>query len=156
MSCGDDPLPAQPTVHVATRWLSTGYDAEIRVNRIFTKHYVVAVRADFAVARSRRGGPTPRADVLVGVQAARSWRSVTWREGSQGWMRGRFVALRGWRVTSSGHCRAGWLIGEDASDGKRRYYWSNFGPEAGLTHHFSLGFLGFSWKIQDIHMMLSE
>src|SRR5208337_2896426 len=36
MSCGDDSLPAQPTVHVATRWLSTGYDAEIRVNRIFT------------------------------------------------------------------------------------------------------------------------
>ena len=27
---------------------------------------------------------------------------------------------------------------------------------AGLTHHFSLGFLGFSWKIQDIHMMLLE
>ena len=27
---------------------------------------------------------------------------------------------------------------------------------AGLTHHFSLGFLGFSWKIQDIHMMLRK
>ena len=26
----------------------------------------------------------------------------------------------------------------------------------GLTHHFSLGFLGFSWKIQDIHMMLRK
>jgi hypothetical protein len=26
----------------------------------------------------------------------------------------------------------------------------------GLTHHFSLGFLGFSWKIQDIHMMSRE
>ena len=96
------------------------------------KHYVVAVRADFAVALSRRGGPTQRADILVGAQAARSWRSVTWREGSQGPMRGRFVALRGWRVTSSGHRRSGWLIGEDASDGKRRYYWSNFGPEVVL------------------------
>ncbi len=96
------------------------------------KHYVVAVRADCAVARSRRGGPTPRADVLEGAQAARSWRSVTWREGSQGWMRGRFVALRGWRVTSSGHRRSGWLIGENASDGKRRYYWSSFGPEVVL------------------------
>ena len=96
------------------------------------KHYVVAVRADFAVALSRRGGPMQRADVLVGAQAARSWRSVTWREGSQGWMRGRFVALRGWRVTSSGHRRSGWLIGENASDGKRRYYWSSFGPEVVL------------------------
>jgi hypothetical protein len=27
---------------------------------------------------------------------------------------------------------------------------------AGLTHHFSLGFLRFSWKIQDSHMMLQE
>ena len=94
MSCGDDSLPAQPTVHVATRWLSTGYDAEIRVNRIFTKHYVVAVRAELAVALSRRGGPTPRADVLVGAGGA-VVAPVTWREGSQGWMRGRFVALRG-------------------------------------------------------------
>ena len=35
-------------------------------------------------------------------------------------------------MTSSGRRRAGWLIGEDASDGKRRYYWSNFGPEVAL------------------------
>ena len=35
-------------------------------------------------------------------------------------------------MTSSGHRRSGWLIGEDASDGKRRYYWSNFGPEVVL------------------------
>ena len=58
---------------------------------------MVAVRADFAVARSRHGGTEPRADVLVGAQPARSWRTVTWREGSKGWLRGRFVALRGWR-----------------------------------------------------------
>jgi hypothetical protein len=47
-------------------------------------------------------------------------------------MRGRFVAVRGWRVTSSGRRRAGWLIGEDASEGKRRYSWSHFGPEVAL------------------------
>jgi len=47
-------------------------------------------------------------------------------------MRGRFVAVRGWRVTSSGRRRAGWLIGEDASDGKRRYDGSNFGPAVAL------------------------
>jgi hypothetical protein len=33
---------------------------------------------------------------------------------------------------------------------------SPLGDMAGLTHHFSLGFLGFSWKIQDIHMILRE
>jgi hypothetical protein len=47
-------------------------------------------------------------------------------------MRGRFVAWRGWRVTSSGRRRAGWLIGEDASDVKRRDSWSHFGPEVAL------------------------
>ena len=31
------------------------------------KRYVVAVRGDFAVALSRRGGPTQRADALVGA-----------------------------------------------------------------------------------------
>ncbi|HMB05969.1 MAG TPA: IS701 family transposase [Isosphaeraceae bacterium] len=96
------------------------------------KRYVVAVRADFAVTLTRRGGEARRADALIAAQAARSWRSVTWREGSQGWMRGRFVALRGWRVTSSGRRRAGWLIGEDAADGKRRSYWSNFGADVAL------------------------
>ena len=47
-------------------------------------------------------------------------------------MRGRFVAIRGWRVSASGRRRSGWLIGEDASDGKRRYFWSNFGPAMSL------------------------
>jgi SRSO17 transposase len=96
------------------------------------RRYVVAVRSDFAVRLPGRGQPLRRADDWVATQAARSWRSVTWREGSQGWMRGRFVATRGWRVTSAGRRRAGWLIGEDASDGKRRYYWSNFGPGAAM------------------------
>src|SRR5271157_3523062 len=121
------------------RWACVTADADYGDNPNFLaglekrrQPYVVAVRADFAVSLSRRGGQSQRADGLVGAQAARSWRSVTWREGSQGWMRGRFVALRGWRVTSSWHRRSGWLIGEDACDGKRRYYWSNFGPEVVL------------------------
>src|SRR5512135_696945 len=47
-------------------------------------------------------------------------------------MRGRFVALRGWRVRSSGGRRGGWLIGEQVAEGKRKYYWSNFGPAVAL------------------------
>jgi SRSO17 transposase len=90
------------------------------------QRYVVAVRADFTVAESRASGATQRGDALIGAQPSRSWRSVTWREGSKGWLRGRFVAIRCWRTTGAGRCRLGWLIGEDASDGKRRYYWSNF------------------------------
>src|SRR5512135_1288815 len=113
------------------RWACVTADADYGDNPNFLdgletrrQRHVVAVRSDFAVRLVGRGQPTRRADDLVAAQPARSWRSVTWREGSQGWMRGRFVALRGWRVTSSGRRRSGWLIGEDASDGKRRYSWS--------------------------------
>jgi len=90
------------------------------------QHYVVAVRTDFTVAASRTGGVAQRADALIEVQPSQAWRSVTWREGSKGWLRGRFVAVRCWRKTAAGRRRLGWLIGEDAADGKRRYYWSNF------------------------------
>jgi len=121
------------------RWACATADADYGDNPNFLagleqrrQRYVVAVRADFTVSTSRRGGEVRRADGLIGAQAARSWRAVTWREGSRGWMRGRFVALRVWRVTASGRRKAGWLIGEDSSDGKRRYYWSNFGPEVPL------------------------
>lgn len=89
------------------------------------QRYVVAVRADFSVTPSRHGGVKQRADARIGAQPLRSWRTVTWREGSKGWLRGRFVAVRCWRTTA-GRRRLGWLIGELAADGKRRYYWSNF------------------------------
>jgi len=89
------------------------------------QRYVVAVRADFTVAVSR-AGVTQRADALIAAQPSQSWRSITYREGSKGWLRGRFVAVRCWRKTAAGRRRIGWLIGEDAADGKRRYYWSNF------------------------------
>ena len=121
------------------RWACVTADADYGDNPSFLdgleirrRRYVVAVRCDLAVRLVGRGQSVRRADDLIATQPARSWRTATWREGSRGWMRGRFVAVRGWRVSSSGRRRAGWLIGEAASDGKRRYYWSNFGPEAAL------------------------
>jgi len=97
------------------------------------ERYVVAVRRDFAVALSPRGGPAARADVLVQRQPKRAWRSVRWREGSKGWLRAPVVAVRGWRVRPDGKRRAGWLIGEGSAGGKRRYYWSNLGPKTSLA-----------------------
>jgi SRSO17 transposase len=122
------------------RWACVTADADYGDNPNFLEgperrrqRYVVAVRSDFAMRLPGRGQPPRRADDLVAAQPAGSWRAVTWREGSRGWMRGRFVVARGWRVTASGRRRAGWLIGEDGSDGKRRYYWSNFGPSMPLA-----------------------
>src|SRR5438270_369640 len=43
------------------------------------------------------------------------------------------VAWRCRRVASDGKRRRGGLIGEDAGDGKRRSYWSNFGPHPPLV-----------------------
>jgi len=78
------------------------------------------------------GGPTVRADVLIQRQPKQAWRSIRWREGSKGWLRAPGVAVRGWRIRSDGKRRAGWLIGEDSADGKRRSYWSNLGPNTSL------------------------
>ena len=81
---------------------------------------------------ARDVGPGQRADALIAAQGKRQWRTVRWREGSTGWLRAKAVALRCWRVSADCKRRLGWLIGEDASDGKRRYYWSNFGPDVRL------------------------
>jgi SRSO17 transposase len=96
------------------------------------ERYVVAVRGDFKVTLGRAAAAR-RVDDLVAAQPARGWRTIHWRQGSKGWLGGRFVAARGWRVLSDGKRRAGWLIGEDGPDGKRRYYWSNFGEGVPLA-----------------------
>jgi len=96
------------------------------------KPYVVAVRKDFQVALSA-DGPAVLAEAVLASQPVRAWRTTRWREGSKGWLVGRFAAVRCWRVPSAEAARVpGWLIGEVTSAGERKYHFSNFGEDASL------------------------
>jgi SRSO17 transposase len=125
------------------RWACVTADADYGDNPNFLagleergERYVVAVRADFRAADARGAGAIPRrADALLGALPASAWRAVRWREGSKGWLRGRFAAVRCWRATSDGRRRVGWLVGEREARGqaaRRKFYWSNLGPRAAL------------------------
>ena len=100
------------------------------------ERYAVAVRADVAVAAGRRAGAPPRrADARLEALPAGVWRSVRWREGSNGWVRGRFAAVRCRRVTADGERHVGWPVGEPEARGRgerRRFDRGNLGPPAAL------------------------
>jgi SRSO17 transposase len=91
--------------------------------------YVVAVRADFAVRPKRRGAPPrQRADQVLAALPRCQWRTIRWRQGTKGWLRKKFVAVRAWRLTAEGEAHIGWLLGERAARGQPeepKYYWSN-------------------------------
>src|SRR4051794_17670984 len=97
---------------------------------------VVAIRSDFLVALGSRAAPAQQVAAVLEALPAATWRTVRWRQGSQEWLRGRFVALRCWRVTSDGQRHRGWLIGERQARGQRerwKAFWSNFGPQMPLS-----------------------
>jgi SRSO17 transposase len=93
------------------------------------ERYVVAVRTDVRVSGQRQAmGSVPRADALLQALPRWQWRTICWRQGTQGWLRKKFVAVRCWRITSDGQRHVGWLLGERATRGQpeeRKYYWSN-------------------------------
>jgi SRSO17 transposase len=98
------------------------------------KRYVLAVRKDFQVTLTN-DGPAERTEAVLAALPARPWRTIRWREGTKGWLKARFTALRCWRVTSEGTQLPGWLIGERPARGQQdkwRYHWSNFSVEASL------------------------
>lgn len=99
--------------------------------------YVVAIRANFQVARSRNAKASPqRADLVIAAQAARRWQTLYWKEGNHGWLKARFVAVRCWRVDGQGVRRMGWLIGQRPARGQSgdaKYFWSDFGAHASLN-----------------------
>lgn len=98
--------------------------------------YVVAVRTDFPVSmRPTASTPILRADELLQTVPRWQWRTIRWRRGTKGWLRKKFVVVRGWRVTRDGQRHEGWLLGERATRGQPeepRYYWSNLPTSASL------------------------
>jgi SRSO17 transposase len=100
------------------------------------ERYVVSVRADFRVCQQRRvTSPVQRADHVLRALPRRQWRTIRWRQGTTGWLRKKFVAVRCWRVTSDGQRHVGWLLGERTTRGQpeeRKYYWSNLPAPATL------------------------
>ena len=99
------------------------------------KRYVAAVRKDFQVALTS-DGPARRVEAVLAELPRRCWRTIRWREGSKGWLKARFCALRCWREPSQGVRVPGWLIGERPARGQQqdkwKYHWSNFGVKASL------------------------
>lgn len=99
------------------------------------KRYVAAVRKDFKVALTS-DGPAQRAEVVLAALPRRRWQTIRWREGSKGWLKARFCALRCWREPSQGVRLPGWLIGERPPRGQQpdkwKYHWSNFSAAATL------------------------
>jgi SRSO17 transposase len=100
------------------------------------ERYVVGVRTDFRVSGQRKAtGPVQRADALLQALPRWQWRTIRWRQGTKGWLRKKFVAVRCWRVTSDGQRYVGWLLGERATRGQpeeRKYSWSNLPATATL------------------------
>ena len=61
------------------------------------ERYVVGVHRDFAVQWTREG-PVDRVDEGLAARPRRDWRTITWRQGSKGPLRKKFLAIRCWRV----------------------------------------------------------
>src|SRR5215813_1513004 len=98
--------------------------------------YGVGVRTAFRVSGQRQAtGPGPRADALLQALPRWQWRTIRWRQGTQGWRRKKCVAVRCWRITSDGQRYGGGLLGERATQGQpedRKYSWSHLPATATL------------------------
>ena len=98
---------------------------------------VANVRANFTVASARQAAVLgQRADDLLATVPRWQWHTYRWHEGSQGWLRAKFAAVRCWRVDGDGTRHVGWLIGQRAGRGQAsdpKFFWSNFPVDTPLA-----------------------
>jgi SRSO17 transposase len=100
------------------------------------EHYVNAVPCDFTVILE--GTPeavAQRADAVMHQKPRRKWKTIRWREGTKGWLRRKFIAVRAYRTVDGKPKTLGWLIGERpgyGQTGKWKYYFSDFPADTPL------------------------
>ena len=131
------------------RHTSVVADAEFGDNPLFLdglearrERYTVDIRIDFQVSGARGAqSEVVRAENLVARWRPNAWHVIRWREGTAGWLKGSFAALRCWRVDGRGKRTIGWLIAErelpDGS-GRNKLHWSNFPASTPLARMVEL------------------
>lgn len=113
-----------------------GNDAYLSGLEARVEHYVNAVPCDFTVIlEDDPEAATQRADAVMHQIRRRKWETIRWREGTKGWLRRKFVAVRAYR-TVGGECKTlGWLMGERPGYGQTgdwKHYFSDFPADTPL------------------------
>lgn len=117
------------------------------------ERYVVAVPCDFQVevkGQSQQG--SRRADAVLHRVPLASWKTISWREGTKGWLKKKFVAVRAYRTVGGRRLQLGWLIGERPAQGQEgdwKYYFSNF-PKS-TTLETMVEYTHRRWHIEQFH-----
>ena len=103
----------------------------------------------------------PAENMLAGMK----WRTVSWRQGTKGKLKARFVAVRvrtadgpPQRIKDKGQQHMpgdeAWLIGEHRASGEKKYYLSNLTAEA--TLHTLAATIKARWICEQAHQQLKE
>jgi SRSO17 transposase len=115
--------------------------------------YVVGVPCDFSVevkGQSQQG--SRRADFVLHTVPLSSWKTISWREGTKGWLKKKFVAIRAYRTLGGQRKRLGWLLGERPARGQQgdwKYYFSNFSKSTPLET--MVEYVHRRWHIEQFH-----
>jgi SRSO17 transposase len=115
--------------------------------------YVVGVPCDFSVevkGQSQQG--SQRADAVLHRVPLSSWKTISWREGTKGWLKKKFVAVRAYRTLGGRRIKLGWLIGERPANGQEgdwKYYFSNFPKSTSLET--MVEYAHRRWHIEQFH-----
>ena len=114
---------------------------------------MVAVPCDLSVevkGQSQQG--SRRADFVLHKVPLSSWKTICWREGTKGWLKKKFVAVRAYRTLGGRRIKLGWLIGERPANGQEgdwKYYFSNFPKSTSLER--MVEYAHRRWHIEQFH-----